>query len=104
MEDEKMKKTIDENEFKNEFYSFGRQNQFTDNGLSALYENLIQFEDDCGEEMELDVIALCCDFTEYENLKAFQSEHGDFYESIEDVEYRTLVIKVDDDSFIIQNF
>lgn len=39
-------------------------NNFTRSGLIRLFEGLEEFEEDTGEEMELDVIALCCDFTE----------------------------------------
>ena len=63
--------------------------------------------------MELDVIALCGDYSEYENLKAFQDDYGAEYETIEDIEQRTTVIPVSldededgkvDGSFIIQVF
>lgn len=39
-------------------------NNFTYEGLTALYEYFEQFEADTGEELELDVIAICCDFFE----------------------------------------
>tara|TARA_B100000900_G_C20441095_1_gene659067 strand:+ start:632 stop:883 length:252 start_codon:yes stop_codon:yes gene_type:complete len=82
----------------------GKGKQFSYEGLIALYDYLEQYEDDTGEQIELDVIALCCDFTEYENLEEFQGDYGEDYESIEDIENATQVIKIDDDSFIIQAF
>lgn len=39
-------------------------NNFTRSGLIRLFEGLEEFEEDTGEEMELDVIAICCDFAE----------------------------------------
>ena len=56
-----------------------------------------------GEEVELDVIALCCEYTEYENLEELQENYTDI-DSMEKLEDRTTVIKIDDDRFIIQDF
>jgi hypothetical protein len=40
---------------------------WTYGGSIALAEYLEELEDDMGKEMELDVVALRCDYTEYEN-------------------------------------
>lgn len=61
--------------------------------------------------MELDVIALCCDFGEY-TLSELQREYGDYEgeqwedleEAIEWLQDRTMVIPVDDYSVIVQSF
>ena len=98
-----MKKTVYLSDFVNEFEKYGRGEQFSYVGLKAPFdyiEELEIFED----EWELDVIGLCCEFTEYENLEEFQGDYGKEYENIEDIEKRTIVIKIDDDSFIIQHF
>lgn len=58
-----MKQTIGLNEFRNAFQSHGRKN-FTYDGLAVLFYALEDFEAGGGEEMELDVIGLCCDFVE----------------------------------------
>lgn len=42
----------------------GRENQFSYEGLGILFDYLEECERDCGEEFELDVIAVCCDFAE----------------------------------------
>lgn len=81
-----------------------RPNNFTHDGLIALYDYLVELEEDTGTEIEFDVIAICCDFSEYENLKEFQNDYGEEYETIEDVERNTTVIRIDDEAFIIQNF
>ena len=81
-----------------------RKDNFTYEGLKALYNYLEDFEEGTGEKLELDVIALCCEYTEYENLKEFQANYGEDYTTIEDVENATMVIKIDDESFIIQDF
>lgn len=95
---------INQSSFIDAFRSCGRAEQFTYDGLVSLYDYLEEYEDSTGEKVELDVIALCCDFTEYADLSAFQSEYNEGYESIEDIENATTVIRIDDESFIILCF
>ena len=99
-----MIRTINEYDFIDAFKKMGRENNFSYDGLIALYEELEMVENDIGKPIELDVIALCCEFTEYNNLDEFQADYGDEYETIEDIQNATTVIMIDDDSFIIQQF
>ena len=104
-----MKQTINEYQF-NDAFQKRRPNSFSYEGLTALYDYLEDLEEDTGEEIELDVIGLCCDFTEYDSLEDFQKEHydeeiGDCYEDIEEIEDETIVIKIEGtEGFIIQDF
>ena len=92
-------------DFERAFIDMERNNQFSYEGLKALFEYLEEYEDSCETELELDVIALCCDFTEYDSFKEFQENYQDEnIENIEDIEDYTQVIKIDDESFIIQNY
>ena len=103
-----MYRTINEYEFEQAFKKMDKDNYSYD-GYRALYEFL---DDVCSSDdkgFELDVIGICCDFTEYENLKEFQSEYyddvaGDKFETIEEIEEETIVIKLDNGGFIIQVF
>jgi len=45
-------------------------------GAKALAEYLEQLEEETGEEMEMDVCAIRCDFSECESLTAFFEEHS----------------------------
>jgi hypothetical protein len=54
-----MKKTVYLNDFINEFHAI-RPDNFSDEGLKALFSFFEEFEDD----IELDVIAICCDYSE----------------------------------------
>jgi hypothetical protein len=81
-----------------------RPDNFSRAGLSALYDYFEQLEEDIGNPIELDVIAICCEYSEYESLEEFQEDYGEDYESIEDIESETTVITVDDDGFIILQF
>ena len=99
-----MIRTINEYDFIDAFHKMGKEENFSRNGLIALYEELKMVENDIGKPIELDVIALCCEFTEYNNLDEFEADYGEDYETIEDIQNATTVIMIDDDSFIIQQF
>ena len=62
-----MKQSVNSYDFERAFVTAGRKDQFSYDGLKALFEYLEDFEEDTGEEIELDVIALCCDYCEYES-------------------------------------
>jgi hypothetical protein len=62
-----MKQTINIHQFRNAFARAGREDNFSYEGQEALFDWLETYEEDTGEEIELDVIALCCDFTEFSN-------------------------------------
>ena len=59
-----MKTTVNLYDFRQAFHDCGRGDQFTYQGLEILYEALERLAEDTGEEIELDVIALCCEFAE----------------------------------------
>tara|TARA_R100001015_G_C4462623_1_gene48997 strand:+ start:257 stop:556 length:300 start_codon:yes stop_codon:yes gene_type:complete len=99
-----MKQSINEYNFIDAFRKMGREENFSYRGLIALYDYLKQYEDDTGEELELDVIGLCCEYEEYDTLEEFQADYSEDYQTIGDIESDTTVIMIDDDSFIIQQF
>ena len=69
-------------DFEQAFQAMGRKDQFTYEGKKALFEYLEQYEEDTGEPVELDVIALCCEYSEYESADQAASEYFD-YEGME---------------------
>ena len=72
-----MKKTITKSEFIDEFRnSETYKNSFTYDGLSALYDYFERLEEDIGEEIELDIISICCEFSEYESALEAAQEYG----------------------------
>ena len=50
--------------FCDSFRNLDRQDQFTYAGKRVLFDYLEQYEEDTGESIELDVIALCCGYVE----------------------------------------
>ena len=59
-----MKTSVSYYDFQRAFERMDRANQFSREGLKTLFDYLEQYEEDTGEEIELDVIALCCDYCE----------------------------------------
>lgn len=55
-----MKQTVNFFAFERTFFNAGRRNQFTPEALRALYDYLEETDPD----YELDVVALCCEYTE----------------------------------------
>lgn len=98
-----MKNTVNFCDFVDRFNAV-RPDNFTYQGLRALYDWFEEYEEGCDEEVELDVIAICCDFTEYENLEEFQGDYSTEYETIEAIEDEITVIRVGENGFIIQCF
>ena len=97
-------KTIDIYDFRRAFTDYDRADQFSYEGLGALFDWLSEMANDCTEPYELDVIGLCCEFTEYSDL----AEIKDIYfstvlDSIEDLYDHTIVIEFDG-GIIIQDF
>lgn len=100
-----MKKTLNYYDFRTEFRTYGREDQFSRQGLKALFEYLEDLEQDCGEEIELDVIGLCCEYVEYEDLQEFHNVYDkEEYPDLETLRDYTQVIEFGDESFIIGEF
>ena len=71
-----MKRNVSEHDFTEAFRDYGRQDDFSYEGLKALYEWFEQYEEDTGEEIELDVVGICCDFSEYDTALEAAEEYG----------------------------
>lgn len=59
-----MKQTIGFCQFCDAFRDMDRKENFSYDGLRVLFDYLEELEADTGEEMELDVVAICCDYNE----------------------------------------
>ena len=101
-----MKESITCNQFVDRFKEMNRENNFSYEGKLALFEYIEQYEEDCDQEIEFDLIALCCEYTEYEDLKEF---HGNYdketYPDLETLRDHTQVIEIEGkEGFIILDF
>lgn len=59
-----MKITVSETMFKDAFYCAGRKDNFSYEGLSILFDYFENLENDCEMSIELDVVAICCEYEE----------------------------------------
>lgn len=66
--------TVNLHQFRQAFVDMGRKNQFSYAGLEILFDYLEELSDDIGEPIELDVIALCCEYEE-----SHYSDIADYY-------------------------
>ena len=97
-------KTIDLYDFIRAFEEYKREGEFSYKGLEALFDWLDELAADTGTPYELDVIALCCEFTEYSDLSEIQETYSlTDIDSIEMLSFHTIVIEFDG-GLIIQDF
>lgn len=57
-----MKTSINFNEFIDAFKAYDRYDAYGYEALRVIFDYLEQYEEETGQEIELDVIAICCDF------------------------------------------
>lgn len=65
-----------------EFEEMGRGNQFSLEGFEVLFDLITEWEDSTGEELEIDVIGLCGQFSELTKKELMQ----DYSLTVEDLE------------------
>ena len=68
-----------------------RLHQFGYEGWELLIEYMEELEEMQEEEIEFDVIAICCDYSEYETKKELLENYD--YETIEEIEEQTEIIE-----------
>lgn len=71
-----MKQTLDFNSFRDAFTAHNRADHFPGQSLEALFDYLEEYESSTGEELELDVVALCCDYTHYDTALEAATDYG----------------------------
>ena len=70
-----MKMNVNWHLFESAFDNCGRYENFGYEALYALFNYLEDLEQDIGEEIELDVVALCC---EYRNIEDDEEEYSQY--------------------------
>jgi len=120
-----MKQYVSVYDFRDRFLrSETYKNNFSYDGLTALFEYFEELEAGMGEEIEFDMVAICCDYSEYDSAEEAAEECGyvavgdddndgldeterseaDRDAAIEWLEDRTTVIRLDKGGVIIQQF
>ena len=89
-------------DFRQAFFDHDRGNQFSHEALQALFDYLEEQEQDTGKEIELDVIELCGEYSEFKSFEEFQGENPDI-ESMDQLQDETTVIEFEG-GFLIEEF
>lgn len=79
------------------------KNNFSWEGKRALYDYITAIEEDTGEDIELDTVALCCEYSEYDSLEDAQEACANPW-TLEELEERTTVIQCDNGHIILADF
>ena len=58
-----MKQSVNFSAFTSAFHSMNRYDQFGYDALRIIFDYLEEYEESTGEELELDVVAICCEYT-----------------------------------------
>jgi len=99
-----MKTTIKFYEFRN-WFDKNRPNNFSYDGLIALWEMIEEYEDSTGKEIDYDPIGLCCEYSEYEDIKEFWNDYDkEDYPDEQSIMDATYYWAFGKESFIIQRF
>lgn len=96
---------VTKEDFCQAFDDCNRSVHFTNPARSALFDYLEDLYDSMEQEYELDVIALCCEYTEYRDIEQFWDDYDeDEYPTMADIRDATMLIDIPDTmGFIIQN-
>lgn len=55
--------------FERAFHNMNRKDNFSHYGLRKLFDYFEDLEDSCDIQIELDVVVICCVYTEYDSVK-----------------------------------
>ena len=83
------------------------KNKFSYKGLQALFEYFEELENEVEKDMDFDMVAICCEYTQYENFDEFKENYSNRpeFKTIEDLQEFTWVIMIEgEEGFIIQDF
>jgi len=101
-----MIKTITEWDFVNAFDQMNRSENFSVAGRKALFN----FLEEVSPGMELDPIAICCEFSEYEDINELKGDYPvpedceDDDDALNHFREETLVLELDNGGLVIQAY
>jgi hypothetical protein len=87
--------TIDNaSQFRDQFHRCGRGDQFSYEALGLIFDYL----SDCGSDVELDVVAICCEFSENDPAEIAKDYSLYMDDSMDEDEIKTMVLKFLEDN------
>lgn len=97
-----MKQSINFSAFVDAFHAHKRYDQFGHDALRILFDCFEQYEENTGEQIELDVIAICCEYS-VEHYSDIAQNYGiDISEEEEEEDKKQIVIDyISENSFFV---
>ena len=80
-----MKQTVNFSDFVGAFRACDRYDQFGYQALMVIFEYLEELEESTGQELELDVVAICCDYAT-DNWEAIAENYSIDLDGLDDEE------------------
>ena len=87
-----MKQSINFSQFIDAFKAHDRYDGYGYEALKVIYNYLEEYEEETGQEIELDVIAICCDYNA-EHYTAIASNYSIDLDGLDDDEAKEAVIE-----------
>lgn len=102
-------------DFRDAFRSAGRKDQFSYDGLRVVFDYLEEYEESTGEPVELDVVAICCDYAEMtpeEIIEAYsipydasEDDEDDLWDTVRDyLDDHTSIVGETDETIVFAQF
>lgn len=87
-----MKQSVNLNDFIDAFKRFDRYDQFGYEALRIVFDYLENYEEETGQEIELDVISICCDYSA-ENYTDIAANYSIDLDGLDDDEAKNAVVE-----------
>jgi len=87
-----MKQSVNFSSFVDAFHAHNRYDSYGYEALKVIFDYLEQYEEETGQEIELDVIAICCDYNA-EHYTAIASNYSIDLDGLDDDEAKQAVIE-----------
>ena len=88
-------------QFADEFHKYNRGDQFSYEALGAMFTYFEDLSEDIGEDMQLDVIAICCEYMEYNTVAEALADY-DHIDTLEELYDNMYAIELPSGGLVVQ--
>lgn len=87
---------VTETIFMDAFTKAGRGGNFTYEALKTMFSYFEEIEECTEQPMNLDVISICCDYTEFNSIDKFNEAQGTGYKTLDEIQDNHSIIVIDE--------